>query len=429
MPQVHPTPESAFERGLLLRNQQRTADAVDAFIEALGMDPDHAPSMKMLALCRTELEGEEEAALATARRAVALEPEDAFARTVLAVAQARRAKGGQKGKLREALQSAEAAAALDPDSDFAHSVRAGILLQLERYPEAERAAKRGLEVDPENSHASEVLSAALLLQAKSDDNVEVVDYHLKRSPGDDSAHTGAGWQALMAGDYRTANKHFLEALRLNPMNERARMGLIESFRARSRIYRLQLRFANFMNRFSGGQQTAILIGGFIFYKVAYGSIATVSPLLGNVVIGLWLSFALWSHLARGLSTFFICLDRFARQALTTKEKWEGLAVGGLISLAGLSLLSSVWLSPEAGGLLALGFLFAAVANAAAFTNDHWRGKYVYAAAAVFCTVSVFYFVAAALTLGQLPGGGAFLNYGLLVGVAVTWLRALGVEYA
>jgi len=257
----------------------------------------------------------------------------------------------------------------------------------------------------------------------------VVGYHLKRSPEDDSAHTGAGWQALMAADYRKANEHFLEALRLNPMNERARMGLIESYRARSRIYRLQLRFANFMNRFSGGQQTAILIGGFIFYKIAYGSIATVSPLLGNVIIGLWLTFALWSHLARGLSTFFIGLDRFARQALTSREKWEGIAVGGSITLALFCLLSSVVLGPQAGGLLALGFLFAGVANAAAFTNDHWRGKYLYAAAAVVCTVSVVYFIAAAFSGGVLPSGGAFFNLGLLGGVAVSWLRALGVEYA
>ena len=153
--------------------------------------------------------------------------------------------------------------------------------------------------------AAEVLSAALLLQKKDGDNQDLIRYQLERNAEDDSAHTSAGWMAVMKGDHKKANEHFLEALRLNPMNENARLGLIESFRARSWPYRLQLKFAHFMNQFTEGRQTAIMLGGFICYKVLSSYLKTVSPILGAVVIGAWLMFVLWAHLARGLSSAFI----------------------------------------------------------------------------------------------------------------------------
>jgi tetratricopeptide (TPR) repeat protein len=300
----HPSPEAAFARGRLLQSQHRMQDAIACYKQALELDAHHTPSFVMLALCWMDDDETAPRSVDAAKRAVALEPENAFARSVLALALNANAKDGQTGAIKEALKHAEEAVGLDPDSDFSHAVLARLHLRLRDYPKAEESARAALALDTENTMAAEVLSAALLLQKKDGDNKDLIRYQLERNADDDSAHTSAGWMAVMEGDHKKANEHFLEALRLNPMNENARMGLIESFRARSWPYRQQLRFAHFMNQFTEGRQTAIMIGGFICYKVLSGVLKTVSPMLAYMVIGAWLLFVLWAHLARGFSSCF-----------------------------------------------------------------------------------------------------------------------------
>ena len=425
----HPSPEAAFARGRLLQSQHRLPDAISCYKQALELDAHHTPSLIMLSLCWMEQDGAAAQAVDAARRAVALEPENAFSRSVFALALNANAKDGQTAAIKEALQQAEEAAGLDPDSDFSHAVLARLHLRLRDYPKAETAARAALNLDTENTMAAEVLSSALLLQRKDADNQDLIRYQLERDAEDDSAHTSAGWMAVMKGDHKKANEHFLEALRLNPMNENARMGLIESFRARSWIYRANLRFCHWMNQFTEGRQNAIMLGGFIGYKVLSGYLKDVAPFWANVVVGAWLVFALWSHLARGLSTFFVAMDRFARQALKPREFWEGVLVGGLIFLAlGAVILGYVWDVKQAG-FAALTLLLASVASAAAFTNDHHVGRHVYNIAAAISGFGAVYLTIDMFTRLDLPYASPLGLTGLIIGVLITWLRPFRVLYA
>jgi tetratricopeptide (TPR) repeat protein len=425
----HPSPDAAFARGRLLQSQHRLPDAVACYKQALEVDPQHTPSYLMLALCWMEQDDTAPQSVDAAKHAVALEPENAFARSVYALALNANAKDGQTGAIKDALQQAEEATGLDPDADFGHAVAARLHLRLRDYPKAEASARAALALDTENTMAAEVLSIALLLQKKDADNKDLIDYQLQRNAEDDNAHTSAGWMAVMHGDHLKANQHFLEALRLNPMNENARMGLIESFRARSWFYRTYLRFGHWMNQFTEGRQNAIMIGGFIGYKVLSSSLKGVSPFLANVVIGAWLVFALWSHLARGLSTFFVTMDRFARQALKPREYWEGAIVGWLIFFALAAMGLGYALDESGAGFVALTCLLAAVANAAAFTNDHHMGRYVYTIAAVIAGLGAVYSGVATFTHWHLPYALTAGFAALIIGVAVTWLRPFRVLYA
>jgi cytochrome c-type biogenesis protein CcmH/NrfG len=425
----HPSPDAAFARGRLLQSQHRMQDAIACYQQALTLDAHHTPSFIMLALCWMHDDDTAPKSVDAAQRAVALEPENPFARSVLALALNANAKDGQTGAVKAALQQAEEAVNLDPDSDFGHAVLARLHLRLRDYPKAEASARAALSLDTENTMAAEVLSAALLLQKKDGDNQDLIKYQLQRNAEDDSAHTSAGWMAVMQGDHKKANQHFLEALRLNPMNENARLGLIESYRARSWPYRLQLRFAHFMNQFTEGRQTAIMLGGFVCYKVLSTYLKTVSPILASVVIGAWLLFALWAHLARGFSSAFIVMDRFARQALRPREYWEGVVVGGLIFASVSSLiLGFAWHLGGEGGFAALVCILAAVVNAAAFTNDHWIGRYVYGSAAALAGTGALYCMLDVFTGLNLPFAGEFGALAILLGVVTTWLRGFGVLY-
>ena len=404
-------------------------DAIACYQQALALDAQHTPSYLMLALCWMNEDDTAPKSIDAARRAVALEPENAFARSVLALALNANAKDGQTAAIKAALQQADDAVGLDPDSDFSHAVLSRLHLRLRDFPKAEASARAALSLDTENTMAAEVLSAALLLQKKDGDNQDLIRYQLERNAEDDSAHTSAGWMAVMQGDHKKANQHFLEALRLNPMNENARMGLMESFRARSWPYRLQLKFAHFMNQFTEGRQTAIMLGGFVCYKVLSSYLKTVSPILASVVVGAWLLFVLWAHLARGFSSAFLVMDRFARQALRPREYWEGVVVGGLIFAAVASLvLGFAWHLGAEGGFAGLVCILAAVVNAAAFTNDHWLGRYVYGAAAALAGMGALYATVDTFADLHLPFAGELGALVMLLGLATTWLRGFGVLY-
>jgi tetratricopeptide (TPR) repeat protein len=425
----HPSPQAAFQRGRLLQQQHRLSDAIDCYKQAIALDAEHTPSYLMLALCWMEEDSTAAQALDAARRAVALEPEDAFAHSVLALALNANARDGQTAAMRTALQEAQQATALDPDSDFAHAVVARLHLRLREYPQAEQAARMALSLDTENTTAAEVLSAALLLQKKDGDNQDLIRYQLERDPEDDAAHTSAGWQALMTGDHKQANQHFMEALRLNPMNESARMGLVESYRARSWFYGAFLRYIHWMNQFTEGKQNAIMIGGFIGYRLLSGYLKTVAPFWAYVLIGLWLLFALWSHLARGVGTFMVLLDRFARMSLKRREFWEGAVVGGLLCLAIGALAMSLIRDQAYSGYTAAALLFAAVANAAAFTNDHHIGRHVYNVAGAIAGVGALYQLGALVANTPLPFASLLGATAVIIGVAISWLRPFRLGYA
>jgi Tfp pilus assembly protein PilF len=423
--------ESCYRRGQLLLQRHRYTDAAEWFQRALGLDPNHAPSYAMLALSWSYDDVKKEQAVDAARRAVALEPETSFYRSVLAITQENKAKDGQNSLVRLALEEAKEGTKLDPDSDFAHSVEARLHLRLRDFPAAEAAARKALALNTENTTAAEVLSAALLLQKKDGDNASLVSYQLENNPESDAAHTSAGWLALSKGDHKTANTHFLEALRLNPLNERARLGLVESYRARSFAYNIFIRFCHFMSRFSEGAQRGIMLGGFVAYKVLYATLKTSAPTLASILVAVWLTLVFWSHLARGFSSFFMVFDRYARRSLKPREFWEGIAVGGVTVAAVGFLAASFAFGNKDYSLTAVTLFASSIVSAAAFTNDHYIGKWAYSlaaavagAAALFCLVAILTPISVSEDVFLTAFTGS-----LILGVAVSWLRALRIGYA
>lgn len=426
---LHPSADTAFARGRLLQSQHRLQDAIACYKQALALEANHTPSLVMLALCWMEDDSTAPQSLDAARRAVATAPEDAFARGVLALALNANAKDGQTEAVKKALEAASQAVALDPDSDFAHAVQARLHLRLRAYDKAEASARAALALDLENTMAAEALSAALLMQKKDADNQSLITYQLERDPGDDSAHTSAGWQALMEGDHKRANQHFLEALRLNPMNEGARMGLVESYRARSWFYRAFLGYCHWMNQFTEGRQNAIMIGGFIAYKVVSGMLKDASPFWFHLVVALWLILVFWTHLARSIGTFFVTLDKFARQSLKPAEFWEGAGVGLLVMTA-LGVLAASLINGQDGVFFSgLAFLSAALAVSSAFSNDHHAGRPLYFAAAGVAVLGACYFGLSLYTGLALPGDFPFGLTALAIGVGMTWLKLFRFLYA
>lgn len=426
--------DACMTRGRTLLSRSRYSDAAEWFRQAIQADPNDSTAYALLALCMINVEGKAAEAVDVARRAVSLEPEDCFNRCILSLSLGRSAKDGQTSVLREALTEAREAARLDPDSDLAHSTKARAHLRLQNWPEAERSALKALELDPDDEAAAEVLSAALLNQGKQGDHDHLVRTQLQNNAESDTAHTAAGFNALRKGDHKQANVHFLEALRLNPMHEGARLGLVESYRARSWFYGALIRFDAFITRISAGRQRAFWLGGYVIYRIAFGSLKTTAPWAAWLLAGCWLVLVFWSTLARGLSSFFMLFDRFARRSLRTMEKWEGVVVGGMTLLALGFLVSSFFISKGSSmlALVALGLFLGVTPAASAFTNDHYIGKWLYWTVAAFCLFCALYPVVT-LMLGM--GWGIrshmeldFIRWGIFAAVGFSFVRAFGIGY-
>ncbi|HWB61536.1 MAG TPA: tetratricopeptide repeat protein, partial [Chthoniobacteraceae bacterium] len=243
-----------IQRGLLLRQQRRYAEAEGFFRDALAQNPNDSFALMQLASCQLQMENRERDALQSIDRAIALEPNEAAYHGMRSCVLSSLDRGA------EALKAADAGIELDPTSSFVFTARAQALLHLEKWSDAEAAARQALFLDADNSSAANQLAQALRLQNKMDENAGQIAGMLMRDPEDARTHGSAGWSALQRGNHREAARHFVEALRLDPESEYARHGLMESFRARSPLYRAYLAYGFWMQKIGGRMRMAVILG-------------------------------------------------------------------------------------------------------------------------------------------------------------------------
>jgi len=402
----------AAQRGMILLEQRRYPEAEKYFRDALADEPNDPFALYYLALCQHNQDHHKEA-LETIGRALALEPEmgDFHALKAFILVDLRRPA--------DALAASEEALRIEPDSDFALTARAAGFLSRQEWSSAELAARKALELNPDNPTAANQLAHALRLQNRLHESAEQTGYMLAQDPQSADNHSTAGWVALQRGDHRQAEQHFLEALRLAPEAEYARAGLKESFKARSPVYRWYLRYCFFMQRFTAGKQWMLVLG--LFFGVRFVQQVLPGPAALGVSVA-YLLFVLWVHVASAVGNFQLLFDRFARHALSAGEKWEACFVGGGV-LAGLPLLALGILAhmpiPLIVGLSLIGgaFPFAYV-----FNNQETAGRYLFFAAGLFVYVTGAINLVMALRGGaQNPGQETLTMLAFLTVIAVTWL--------
>jgi tetratricopeptide (TPR) repeat protein len=401
----------------MLLQQGRYVDAEFAGREALARDPDDAFLLYMLALAQYQQDDGEVRALPTANRAIALEPADASyhalrSRILL-----------ELHRLDEADASADEAIRLGPGETEGHVARGFVRFRRQDWAGAEKCAREALELDPEDGGAAHLLTESLRLQGRANENREVLEERLARDPLDPNAHVSLGWRALQADRRDAAEEHFLEALRLDPGHEAARIGLLEAFKSRAPWYRAWLRLNLWSQRFS--QQSRWFVIGGLFVLTRFARVLFKGPLapIGLLATVLWLFFALWSHLASGSANFIVLLDSRARHALRRPERLEAVAVGGCMCL-GL-LLGVIGMLPGTFLVSAAGlFAFAAsIPFAYTFTNKSLAGSRLFAGvAAVSLLAGAMILVAHVAPMSMPPTAISAIVMVAAGGViATTWL--------
>lgn len=410
---------SELNHGLLLQDQGRLDEAEAIFYSVLAREPENDFVYSRLALCQLNQTGKKQKALESIGEAIRLRSDAAFYHAVKSLILSDLHKG------KDALESADLAISLDPEDAFPLAAKAAAYSELDRWAEVEEWSMKALQVDSDHAMAANLLTHALRLQGKVDQNAAAVEQLLAASPEDSFAHVNAGWSALQQGDSRQAETHFREALRLEPESGAARDGLLESFRARSWFYRIYLSYCFFMQRFTGGKQWGIIIGIYIAYQLMHRWLEKVNPVIAAVFVLLWLALILWVWLAPGIGNFLVLMDRSARLALKPGEKWQGLAVGGGLVLGVFCIATGFGLSKDPLLLGGIGLIASTVPASLTFANDSRKGRTLFGAitAAVY---AMTLFVVIKVLLGPVeseldPVTKALGGFVLIAALLCTWL--------
>lgn len=339
--------QANLQRGRMLRQHGRPADAEKHLQAAIGALPDNAEGYYELAFCYCNWKNHQKQALQTIDRAIALDPSQAAFFSLRAWIL------GNLDKNQEALRTADQALGMNPFDILALNAKARAYLDMSDWVDAENTARHTLALDTDNDVAGNILAIALRQQGRLHESEAVTASMLAQAPDDALSQNNAGWSALQAGDHRRANRHFLEALRLDPNLNNARRGLIHAFNSRVWIYRLYFQYLAWMSKHKTGTRYAILFVIYIAYRFVIG---TMRMELGHKA-GDWIAVAvvyyfIFFGFGRSFGNFFLLLDPFARHALGRKEiALSSLVMLGFSFLLTVVILDQAWL--QAAIILAL----------------------------------------------------------------------------
>ena len=409
-------PGAWIHRANLLMEQGRFDEAERILMGVLSHDPDAPEILHLLAYCQSRQAGSEARALETIERAIALEPDEAEHHAL------RSHVLRDLRRLDDALAAADESIRLDPHLTDTHVARGWVRYRQERWADAEASAREALAIDPDDPPATFLLTESLRLQGRVSQNRAGVAVMLGRDPLDPVGHVSAGWAALQAGERDAAERHFLEALRLDPRSEAAREGLLESFKSRAPWYRAWLRVNLWLARFSRGNRWLILIGLFLVVRFSRSMLRGPLAPFGALLTVLWLGLVLWVHLASGTANAIVLLDGRARHALRPRERLEAIAVGGGVFGGLLLMVVALVTSMRPLAPLGMGLFGSAIPFAYTFTNDSRPGSILFgcigvlalAAGVVGCAAQVWPGIPVTLATGL--AGAAFLAV-----ILTTWI--------
>jgi tetratricopeptide (TPR) repeat protein len=331
--------QANLQRGGLLRAQNRYAEAEPYLQRAIGEQPANAEGYYQLAFCYCDWAGHGAKALATIDRAISLDPNRSHFFSLRAWIL------GNLKRNKEAVRVAEQALELNPHSVLALNAKTRAYSNLQDWKQVESQARRTLAINSRNELAANLLALGLRQQGRLPESEAVSASLLALAPASAMAHSSAGWSALQAGDHQRANRHFLEALRLDPDSDYARRGLLHSFNSRVWIYRVYFQFVAWLGKHRKGMRFFFLALVYIAWQLViaglrkeYGSEKSVYW----IFVGMALYLIIFGF-GRSFGNLFLLLDPFARHALTAKEKRWSIFVGIFYGfILGFEIVGRAW---------------------------------------------------------------------------------------
>jgi len=318
-----------IERAQLLLGQARYDLAERELREAAAASPDDPIVHALLAIALTHQEGKRDAALYEGRMAVHLAPDFAYAHYVLAHVYS------DQSKLREAEAAVREAIRLQADDADYYALLSSVVYQQSRWRDARVAAETALALQADHIGAANLRAMTLVKLGLRDEAQNALVGALSRDPDNALTHANRGWATLEKGDHAGAMGYFKEALRLEPENEWARQGILESMRARNPVYRVMLRYFFWMAKLAPQVQWGVIVGGWFGQRVVRET-ADRNPALKPFLyplLALYFLFVFLTWTAKPLFNLLLRLDKFGRLTLTRDQIVASNWVGGCLLVA------------------------------------------------------------------------------------------------
>ncbi|MGI5267646.1 tetratricopeptide repeat protein [Nonomuraea sp. CA-218870] len=239
----------ALSRARLLLQLGRPADAERELRGILAEEPQHSGAHGLMGVALVQ-QGRTDEALEESREAVRLAP-DHWVPHYLSGQVHQRA-----GLTEEALRATAACLALAPEHVPAWDLLARVHLTRKDWPQVAAAARRGLELEPQDADLAGLLSMALTMLGQDEQARAVAAQAVGNDPESTLAHWARGLAALSGGDPGTAAGAFREVLRLDPGVEGARDYLVHALKQRNPVLRL---LSQWRQRFVGGWRLLFLL--------------------------------------------------------------------------------------------------------------------------------------------------------------------------
>lgn len=325
--------EQYLQRAQALLDIERYEQALEELRKALGENPESSSAWLMTLICYTQLQRYGQA-IKLAKELLQQYAEEPLVYYLLALNLA------NDNALSEAMEVAQRGLTVAPTYTDLIALLGQMKSVDKQWEEALEYADRALSISPNHVMALNVRVAALNKLGRKEEMQSSMRDTLAADPNSSYAHSNIGWAHLESQEHQQAKEHFTEALRLDPNNEQARTGLLESLKAKNILYRIFLNWMFFMAKQTEQAQWLIIIGAYFGYKYLY-SAAQTYPILMPLVVFLAVSFyATW--MMTPLFNLFIKLDKVARYALTKEESRSANLVGIGLLLGGGSFLA-YWL--------------------------------------------------------------------------------------
>lgn len=322
-----------IERAKLLLKQKRYKEAEQHAAIVLQGNPNDAEALQVIGHCRLDTNKYDEA-IELFKRCLGLRPDDDYVHYLAAFAYYRNKQND------EAVSFLKSAIGLNPYASSYYGLYAYIMLDKRFFEEALEKANQGLSVYAGDLTCLNARSQALFRLKDKEAAYDTIKEALSIDPDDDFTHTNFGWHFMEAGKHKKAREHFRQALRINPNNDRARLGYKESLKANLPPYRWMLMFSLWLSSKSKAARWGVVIAIWVSARLATGvSDAAGYSLLSYILAGLYILFVIFSWVGTSIANAMLLLTSEGKYVLTKAEKYVAAAVGFCLIASLLSVVA------------------------------------------------------------------------------------------
>lgn len=333
---------NALQRGWLLYRNHRYPEAQVEAVRALSAEPQSPHPHMLLAYCLQKQKKSKDA-LAEARQAISLSPDESLPYYVLGcIINSLVIDGILKPKpfLQSSREAILQAISIEPENPDYLVELARIEFIQERWRESANLARRALAIEPGHTDCLNIHSLCMLKLGNFTEAEHDSSTALAHSAQTSLYHANRADLLLHIGKYDQALEHASEAMRLDPNSETSRSSFVEALKARYLLYRILLRPILWMDRLKRGNRIGILVILFTLGRLCASPEMVWSPSM-RVVSLVSLILFLWIIMHRPVFNLTVMSHPRGRYALSSKQKLTATIVGFFVAMFALGALLSL----------------------------------------------------------------------------------------